>query len=452
MSIDTYIILVYLIILLVIGVISSRKVKTIKDFSVSNHTYSTFIVFITMSCSFIGGGFSFGNSTNVYESGIRNIFILFGFSLGQILIGKYIASKISTFKGCISAGEIMGKSYGSFAQIITGIVSFILCAGILGAQVGAMGIVFNTFLNIPQNVGIIIGSAVVLIYSTLGGIKADIIMDVIQFFILIIGVPVLVIFAIKEGGGITNVLSNTPKQYFDIFNGIDVVSFTSMFFTLMLGEMLVPPYVQRLLIGRSEKSVSRATIYSGFLSIPFFILTGIIGIVGVSILPGIESNILMAEVIKKVLPIGVSGIMISSMLSIVISAAVSYLNSASVSCINDVYLKINIRDIDENKKLRITRVANIVTGITAVVISIKIPKIFDVLVFSYMFWAPVVLVPLIMTMLGKKLSKRQLWMGIMFGILGIIAGNMYIEEAFKISPVVCGVMAHLMTIYFLREK
>lgn len=452
MSIDMYIICLYLVMLLLIGIVSSRKVKTIKDFSVSNHTYPTFVIFATLSCSLIGGGFSFGNSSKVYENGIGNIFILFGFSIGQILIGKYIAPKIEKFRGCISVGDIMGKSYGSFAQIITGVVSFVLCAGILGAQIGTIGIVFNTFFNIPQTIGTIIGALVILIYSTLGGIKADIITDVVQFFILIIGMPILVIFATREGGGITNILNNTPSEYFNIFNNIGIISFISMFLTLMLGEMLMPPYIQRLLIGRDAKSVSTATISSGILSIPFFILTGYIGIVGINILPGIESNILMAEVIKKALPIGLSGVVISSMMSIVLSTADSYLNSASVSFVNDIYMKINIRRIDENKKLRMARLANVLTGLIAVIVSISIPSIFDILVFTYMFWAPVVLIPLVMAMLGIKLSIKQLLSGILAGIIGTIIGVIYISNTLWISPVICGVISHLITTYLFRNN
>ena len=94
MSIDIVIIVVYLILILLIGIISSRKVNTIDDFAISNVRYGKTIVFITMCCSFLGGGFSFGNATEVFKNGIGNILTLFGFSIGQIFIGKYVATKI----------------------------------------------------------------------------------------------------------------------------------------------------------------------------------------------------------------------------------------------------------------------------------------------------------------------------------------------------------------------
>lgn len=81
MSIDIFIIVIYFVLIIFIGVLCSRRIKTINDFSVSNKKYGTTVIFITMCCSFLGGGFSFGNSTEVFKEGIGNIFILFGFSV-----------------------------------------------------------------------------------------------------------------------------------------------------------------------------------------------------------------------------------------------------------------------------------------------------------------------------------------------------------------------------------
>ena len=84
MNIDAVIIIIYLLIILLIGLVSSRKLNTIDDFAVSNVKYGKTVIFITMCCSFLGGGFSFGNAAEVYKNGIGNIFALFGFGIGQI--------------------------------------------------------------------------------------------------------------------------------------------------------------------------------------------------------------------------------------------------------------------------------------------------------------------------------------------------------------------------------
>ena len=61
-----------------------------------------------------------------------------------------------------------------------------------------------------------------------------------------------------------------------------------MFLTMMFGEALAPPYTQRLLIGRNPKGTARGTILSGLFSIPFFIVTGMIGLTAFSL--GVTDN------------------------------------------------------------------------------------------------------------------------------------------------------------------
>ena len=143
---DNAIILMYLTGILTLGVWSGRKLKSLKDFSLSHATYGPFVIFATLSASFIGGGFSVGNASKVFLFGIGNIVALWGFSIKELLVAKFIVRNVNRFEGAISAGDIMGRAYGRAAQIITGVFSILLCAGIVGAQVGAMGDVFHIFL------------------------------------------------------------------------------------------------------------------------------------------------------------------------------------------------------------------------------------------------------------------------------------------------------------------
>lgn len=444
MNIDIYIIVIYLIFILLTGLIASKKVKTINDFAISNVRYGKTVIFITMCCSFLGGGFSFGNATEVFKNGIGNIFALFGFSIGQIFIGKYVAKKIDKFKGCISTGSIVGNLYGKNMQIIAGILSTIICSGILGAQVSVMGNIFEVFVGVPSYIGVIIGFGIVLIYSTLGGIKADVITDIIQFVILIIGMPILFVYSLNEIGGIDSVIKHIPVEYWDIFNNSGFVSFTSVFVTLMIGEMLVPPYVQRLLMGKKAEDTSKATIMSGYASIPFFIMTGMIGLIAYIFNPNMNPEFAMTGLIKSVLPVGLSGLIISSMMAIVLSTADSFLNSAAVGLINDVYIPIKTGKVSEKDRLKIVRITNLIIGIISILVALLIPGLIDILTFSYSFWAPTMLPILLLTILGFKLKKIGAWLGIIIGIISTFVWNVIYCTPFEIDGLIIGFLLNML--------
>ena len=449
-SIDICIILVYLVLILIIGIVSSRKLESIDDFAVSNVKYGKTVIFITMCCSFLGGGFSFGNATEVYKNGIGNILILCGFSVGQILIGKYIAPKISKFSDCISTGNIIGKVYGKGMQIITGILSTMICAGILGAQVSVMGNIFQTFMGIPSYIGIIVGFGIVLIYSTIGGIKADIVTDIIQFFVLVVGLPFLLFYGIKTIGGFSSISYAVPTEYYNIFNNTNFVAFFAAFITLLIGEMLVPPYVQRLLIGKNSEDTAKATIWSGYASIIFFVITGSIGLIAYTLDKNMNPDLAMIGIIKKILPTGLSGIIISAMMAIVLSTADSFLNSAAVGIIDDVYIPLKGKLISQKQKLNMVRKANVLIGIIAVLVAMFIPSLLDILTFSYSFWAPTILPILLLTILGIKLKKYIALFGVVIGFLSTFIWDFMLDSPYSIDGLIIGFILNVGVILILK--
>lgn len=136
--IDQVVIAIYLIGILALGLWSGRGIGSLEQYSVAGRSFRARVIFATLSASFIGGGFSIGNAEKVFLWGVVNIFALWGFSLKEILIAAFIAPRMDRFNKVISVGDIMEQDYGKTGKIITGFFSLLLCAGIVGAQVGGM--------------------------------------------------------------------------------------------------------------------------------------------------------------------------------------------------------------------------------------------------------------------------------------------------------------------------
>lgn len=445
MTIDYIIVIVYLAVIVLIGLITTGKVKSIRDFSLSNNRYGVFALLATLSASFIGGGFSTGNASKVAQFGIGNIIALCGFSISIILVGSLIAPRMTKFQKAISTGEIMGMSYGKPARIFTGIFGMLVCAGILGAQVGAIGYIFNIFLGLPNIYGILIGCGIVILYSTFGGMKAVVATDIIQFVVLGISMPVLLILSISATGGVDNLVARTDPAFFNIFNGYSITGFISLFLTLALGEILVPPYTQRLLMGRDLKTTAKATVWSGIISVPFFIITGMIGLVGAVYFTGTatDANSIMQSMVKAIAPVGVRGIIIAGMLSIVMSSADSFLNSASVSLVNDVIIPLRKKEDKPKRDLMMTRLINLGTGVLAVLFAVLIPNVLDVLLFSYNFWCPVILVPLAAALLGFKTKPAAFYACMTTGILVMLVWSYVLGNPWDFDGTIAGFVANL---------
>ena len=441
--IDKIVIALYLMCILGVGLWAGRRVTELEEYAVADRNYNSLIIAATLSASFIGGGFTMGNAEKVFSVGIINIVVLWGFSLKELLVARYIAPNAGRFPKAISVGDVMEVDYGKVGKVVTGVFSVLLCAGILGAQIGGMGYLFNLFLGLSVPTGILIGMGIIIIYDTIGGMRAVVATDVLQFLVLSIGIPLSLIMGIYALGGIDVLQSRLPAGHLEIFGSISLVKFLSLFLTFLLGETLVPPYVRRLFISKDINHLCRGTFMSGVFSIPFFAISGSLGLVALALNPQIDPNQAIPYVVQSTLPIGLRGLVIAGIIAVVMSSADSFLNSASVAFVNDIVNPLRKEKLSERRGLLWARLATLVTGGLAIIFAIRIQSLLDILIYAYNFWSPIILVPLAATLLGYHSTKRAFVAGATAGLAGVYVWNVLLSSPGGFDGLLVGVFANL---------
>jgi len=416
MTLDLAIMGAYFVLILSVGLWVSKSVKNLDDFSTGNRNYSAAVIFATLSSSFIGGGFTNGLAEKVFTMGLVYVVALWGFSAKEILVATVIAPRMDPFKGAISVGDIMGQLYGRSCKILTGMASGIVCAGIAGAQFAAFGYILNVLTGADASIGIVIGTIIVVIYAAMGGMKSVVANDVIHFCVLIVALPLVLIFGLKEAGGVSAVLSAVPTDHVSVFGSLSILTVIGLFLNFFFGETLVPPYVQRLLIGRNFKETAKGTLWSGLLSIPFFLLVGLVGLTALTLNPNLDPNLALPYVINTVMPVGLKGLAIAGMMAVVMSSADSFLNAAAISITHDVLKPLSRTPLSSNAELFWSRMVTVIVGAMGAMFALTTKSALDILLVAYNFWTPFILVPLVAGILGYRASSRAFWWGCISGI------------------------------------
>ncbi len=451
---DRLIVFGYLVILVAVGLRGGQRVKNADDFTATGKRCGTGVVFATLSASFIGGGYSSGNAAAAYETGIGTSLALFGFSIGMLLIGNYLVPGVARFPHAKTVGGIMGEAYGERARQLTGIFSFLCCAGVVGAQMESIGLVFHSLLGVSKTVGTLIGCSVVLLYTTFGGMESVLTADMIQFFLLALGMPLLLLIAVVAGGGPVTVWNNIPNELLNPLNGTTLPAFLSLFFSMMCGEALAPPYMQRLLIGKTPRATARGTMLSGLFSMPFFLVTAGIGLTARALGLGGEAATVMPDLILRVLPVGLRGLLMAAMTSIILSAADGFLNGAAVSLTCDTILP-SRPSMDDHAQLRCLRTVNFVTGAAAMTVAFLVPNVFSILLLAYSFWSPAILVPLAAALLGVKTDERTFLRSLTAGLSICLVWNHILGQPLGIDGTTVGTLANLVVFlchYFCPKR
>ena len=436
---DALILILYLAALTAVGLTGGRA-RDMGGFYRSSP--GLFALVATLSAGFIGGGFSSGNAAACAAGGITPALILCGFSLGWLCLGLLLP-RMRFPAGATTAGEVMAAAYGEGARTATGVFSFLLSAGILGAQIGVMGTLFETFLGLPRLWGILLGTAAATLYSTVGGLGAVIRADTVQFCVLMVGMPLLTLLSLRRAGG----LSALPAA---VWQPSLSPATLSAFFAMALGELLSPPGLQRLL-GGDRRRASRAVLLSAGLSAPFFLITGLVGLAAAEVLPAGELSHAMESMILRVVPAGLRGLVIAALFSAVLSTADSFQVSASVGLVRDV-LRAFLPGMSARGELFAVRAANVLTGAAAAAIAFFIPDVLSAVTFAYTFWSPVLLVPLAAALLGLSAPPRAAAGAMLGGAGTVFLWRFCLAEPYGISAVPVGFLVSLAAFFLLRLR
>lgn len=216
------------------------------------------------------------------------------------------------------------------------------------------------------------------IYTVLGGLSAVIYTELLQSFVLIGGgAALLTILGLNEVGGISGLSAKIPASYFSMFKPMSDPEFpwTGIVFSApILGiwywctDQFI---VQRVLSAKNLNHARAGTIFAGFLKIlPVFILV-LPGIIAIALFPDIRGDQAYPALVTRLLPIGVKGIVVASLLAALMSSLASCFNSTSTLLTLDVYKKYH----PEASEQKLITVGRIITGIMVLFGLIWIPLI-----------------------------------------------------------------------------
>ena len=159
----------------------SRGIKNIKQYAIGNRGFSTGAISATIAATWIGGGVLSQTITETYKNGLYFIIPALGDSLVLLVIGYFLAPRMGEFLGDLSIAESMNKLYGKTIKLITAFIAVMSCMGAIAAQFKVSAVILQLLFDVSSFYGVLAAAVIVVIYSSIGGIKAVTFTDIIQF-------------------------------------------------------------------------------------------------------------------------------------------------------------------------------------------------------------------------------------------------------------------------------
>lgn len=441
-----YITGVLFLFILLYFIIKYRKNKDYRDFTTSNQSIGLWIIFASLSATFIGPGFSLGLVNEGHNTGLFLLVIAGTYGLAKIVEGALLGTKIRTkFSDAQSIGDIIAgpKSHDNkYLHALVGLISFCLLIGFSAVISKAGGELLNYFFGLPKFLGICILTIFVALYSSFGGIKASIYTDVIQFIVFVILIPLVLFFAISQSNfDVAEFNLNLKSLTSSAFENNSIIVIFGMVCTWFFGEMLIPPTINRILSTKNSQTSKKGLIMSGLFMIVWLAIMLCLGIVAkTNGLEGSDQTLLILG--KNYLSFGLYGLFVVAMLSVVMSSLDSLINSASIVFTQDILSPAT--NFDDRIKLKIAKGATIIVAIFAILLTTYFSSILHGLLLVYSIWAPAILTVLFASIFLKK----QYWQSGIFSIIFGIGGSLFcslVDQEQIVPPILFGIFMSIIS-------
>ncbi len=450
-----------MLITLALGLYAGRGIKNIKEYALGTGRFSTFSLTLTFLATYIGGGTIIGNASEVYSAGVIVFIATLAVPIQNLLFSFFLGPKILRFKNCITIGDIMQRSYGEKAKILTGILTFIFSIFIIIIQFILLGNVIGSILEIRSEYIIIMTGSILATYSIIGGIRAVILTDIIQFIILIVALPIIISLALKLIGGYKNLFINLPSEKFHIFNNKNFIFYLVGFLNLIIPQWLLwPSLMQRIFIIKNPKQIQNKFIFLSIMDLFIRLLILIIGLSAVILYPDINSKNVVSHMITNLIksPI-LKGIVTSGIIAIIISTIDSISHSIGIVFSHDILKPILNFKLKTNKELKIARSISFLAIFISVMLSIIDVNNFvyfrNLEFFSVGLIAPILLTPLFFSIIGVKTDKKSFIFGILNGIIFVIISKKLLSPSLTLLSTFIGILANgitYITIHIIQNK
>ncbi|HDP67620.1 MAG TPA: sodium transporter [Candidatus Marinimicrobia bacterium] len=343
-NIDIVLLFLYFTAVLVIGLYYSNREKTPTEYFLAGRNVGWIAIGSSLFATNIssehfiglaGSGASTGLAVGHFEWLACFIVLL----LGWVFVPFYLKSGVYTMPEFLE--RRFNKSSRMYLTTVS-IVAYILTK--ISVTLFAGGLLLNQILGWNMITSAIVVVIITGIYTIAGGLSAVIYTELIQTVILIAGAIVLTLMGLHEVGGFQGLRAALPVDFFHMFKPSNHPDFP--WTGIIFGAPILAVWywctdqviVQRVLSARNIRHARSGAIFAGFLKIlPVFILI-LPGMIALALFPGIKGDeAYIALIISNLLPAGIRGIVIASLLAALMSSLASTFNSSSTLITMDVY-------------------------------------------------------------------------------------------------------------------
>lgn len=412
-TLDYITILLFAAGVLLAGVSFSSTGKTMKSFFAGGGNVPWWISGLSLFMGFFSAGTFVVWGSIAYSHGWVSVTIQLTMAAAGLAVGFLLAPRWNR-TGCLTAAEYITRRFGVGTQKMYTCLFLFISLFTTGAFLYPIAKIIEVTADIPLNTSILLLGAFSILYVTIGGLRAVVVTDVLQFLILFAAVIIVIPLALMKVGGVEGFLDKVPEDFFRAVSGeytwVFIIAF--LFYNLFfLGGNWA--YVQRYTSVSTPQNARKV----GWLFGCLYLISPILWMLPPMIyrvynpgLQGLEAENAYLLMCREAMPQGLLGLMLGGMIFATASSLNATLNISAGVFTNDIFKRLR-PSTPERSLMRIARWSTIGFGVLAIVVALLIPLmggIVNVVISVAALTGVPLYLPLIWSLFSRRLDGRAL--------------------------------------------
>ena len=256
----------------------SKGEESLSELMLAGRSLPLWVGLLTMTATWVGGGYINGTAEYTFSSGILwGAQAGIGFAL-SLTVGGLFFARIMRRHDFATLVDPLECRYGRHTAAVLMIPAVLAEMFWSAAILVALGSTFGTVIGLDLRASILASAAVAIAYTVFGGLRAVAYTDVVQMFLLLIGLGITIPYAIDAAGGWAVIQENIALEGFSSRG--EAVSYGDWTLILILGGIPWNVYFQRVLSSRDEAAAAKLSISAGFFCALMAIPPLILGLCG----------------------------------------------------------------------------------------------------------------------------------------------------------------------------
>ena len=439
------VLIVYFMILIGIGWWASRDTKSVAGYYLADKALPSWVIAFSSNTTGESAWLLLGLTGMGYMVGFHALWIVLGEVLGVALAWSVVARPFKALTDrydALTVPDYLSDRFGDRShtiRVISAIIIFTMVGAYTAAQLTASGKAFSSFVGTSYEGGVVIGTVVILLYTSIGGFKAVAYSDLVQGVLMFASLLLLPIVGIWQAGGWRELMGGiaaidpallTPMGSY----GLSVAGVASAigFAGIGLAFLGAPQLLTRFMSARDRGQILEAGPIAVVCIIVFDIGAVLTGITGRFLFPGLEDPETVLPVMSTTLfPPVLTGIILVVVLAAIMSTVDSLLILASSAVVRDVVQQVFKPDLSDLKLTALGKAVTILIGLGGLITALGESRtIFWFVLFAWSGLASAFTPVVLCSLFWKRTTRAGAIWGMIAGFITTVVWVLIFKERF----------------------